>query len=107
MNCGTGIGAGPFQYCMMFSRMNDMPIAVISGARRGALRSRRYASRSMTTPVSPHSSIETRMVSSATPISGSPCSSPETPSSERVASEKNVPSVYTSPWAKLMSSMIP
>ena len=37
----TATGEGPRQYCITFSRMNDMPIAVMSGARRGALRKRR------------------------------------------------------------------
>ena len=41
MTSGNGIGEGPVQYCITFSRMNDIPIAVISGASRGALRSRR------------------------------------------------------------------
>ena len=41
MTAGNGIGDGPRQYCIRFSRMNETPIAVISGARRGALRSRR------------------------------------------------------------------
>ncbi len=40
MKSGNGIGEGPFQSCITFSRMNDMPMAVISGASRGALRSR-------------------------------------------------------------------
>ncbi len=73
---GNGTGEGPRQYCMMFSRMNDMPIAVMSGASRGALRNRRYASRSTSTPVMPHSSIATKIVRIAVPISAQPCSSP-------------------------------
>ncbi len=38
---------------MIPSRRKETPTAVISGASRGALRSRRYATRSMSTPVSP------------------------------------------------------
>ena len=37
---GTDVGRAPFQTRPMFWRMNDMPIAVISGASRGALRNR-------------------------------------------------------------------
>ena len=73
--------------------MNDIPIAVISGASFGALRSRRYASRSMMTPVSPHSIIAPRIVTATTTISIGPLTIPVTPSSVRIASEKNVPSV--------------
>ena len=38
---GTEVGRAPFQISPMFWRMNDIPIAVIRGASRGALRKRR------------------------------------------------------------------
>ena len=45
VHCGKMLGkwtvAGPFQRNITPSRKNDMPIAVIRGARRGALRSGR------------------------------------------------------------------
>jgi hypothetical protein len=37
----TDVGRAPFQTRAMFWRMNDIPIAVINGARRGACRKRR------------------------------------------------------------------
>ena len=37
---GSETGRGPFQMSAMLSSMNDTPIAVISGASRGALRKR-------------------------------------------------------------------
>ena len=42
-----------------FWRMNDMPMAVISGASRGALRSGLYAMRSTVTLIRPQPSIAT------------------------------------------------
>ena len=47
----------------------------------------------MITPVSPHSSIAPRIVTATTTISIGPVTMPVTPSSARIASEKNVPSV--------------
>src|SRR6266487_1882487 len=44
---GTLTGRVPFQMMATFSRMNETPIAVISGARRGALRRGLYAILSM------------------------------------------------------------
>ena len=41
---------------------NETPSALISGAIRGALRSGRYANRSMTTPSTPQPSIATRTI---------------------------------------------
>ena len=41
MTCGTLTGDGPYMIWMMFWRMNDTPMAVRSGARRGAFRSGR------------------------------------------------------------------
>ena len=37
-SAASGAGEGPNSDWMMFSRMNDTPIAVMSGARRGAWR---------------------------------------------------------------------
>ena len=51
-----------------FWRMNETPIAVISGARRGALRSGRYANRSMTTPSRPRTTIVTANVAASRTI---------------------------------------
>ena len=49
--------AGPFHRNMIPSSRNDIPIAVISGARRGALRRGRYATRSIATLMPPMISI--------------------------------------------------
>ena len=51
-----------------FWRMNDTPIAVISGTRRGAPRSGLYATRSIVALSKPHPTIAT---ASATRIAGS------------------------------------
>ncbi len=44
---GIATGCEPFQISATSSRMNDIPIAVISGTSRGALRSGLYATRSI------------------------------------------------------------
>ena len=51
---------------MMFWRMKLTPMAVIRGASRGALRRRRYATRSMTTPTMPITTIDTRKTNART-----------------------------------------
>ena len=61
-----------------------MPIAVISGASRGALRSRRYASRSMMTPVRPHRIIAPSIVTTTTTISSGPVTMPVRPAAPRI-----------------------
>ena len=84
-----------------------MPIAVMSGASLGALRSGRYATRSIMTLSEPLASIDTarkptieRMIRPV-PVSAS------TPAVAQRPTATNEPIMNTSPWAKLMSSMMP
>ena len=50
---GEFVWNGPYRSITMFWRMNETPMAVIRGARRGAFRSGLYARRSITTPTRP------------------------------------------------------
>ena len=105
--CGNGTGDGPIQSCRRFSRLNETPIAVRSGARRCRPRSGRYANRSITIPVVPMISIVARNVTinaNAIPAAAMCRVAPRRVSR---ASATNDPAVYTSPWAKLISSMMP
>ena len=92
-----------------FWRMNDTPIAVMSGATRGAWRSGRYTRRSMLTFRNPMigivnaSAARTKKMSGMTWSTGPVC--PKTPPMR--TTDRNAPSMKISPWAKLMSSMIP
>ena len=93
----------------MFWRMNDAPIAVISGASRGALRSGLYAMSSTVTLSSPQKAMQMR---SATITSGQSTyhawpwwrSKREVPTTVTAIIE---PSMKTSPCAKLISSRMP
>ncbi len=89
------------------SSSEDMPIAVIRGARRGAWRSGLYATRSIAMLTSAQKSI----VITNRPRSGRMMPAPDelgvSPSNGIMASEKKAPSVNTSPCAKLISSMMP
>ena len=93
---------------MMFWRMKLTPMAVIRGARRGAFRSGRYAKRSMRTPTRPitvivNANITMSMIASL----GGSSIAPLTPSVDSSHSVTNEPTMKTSPWAKLISSMMP
>ncbi len=88
--------------------MNDIPIAVINGASRGAPRSGRYATSSIDALSVPQKAIaitKTPKTDSQTTIPRWPSVSPKRPPA-RVA-ESSPPSMKTSPWAKLINSRIP
>ena len=99
--------AAPRQRYMAPSTMNDIPIAVISGARRGALRSGRYATRSMVTLIPPMISITAGKTSSSAITLVSVSESPLTAKKPSSAEPMNALSVKMSPCAKLISSMMP
>ena len=86
--------------------MNDMPTAVMSGASFGARRSRRYAKRSMPTLMPLQKAIETTRASNMMPklrTLGSVALKRVVVTSADIS----VPSMKRSPWAKLMSWMMP
>ena len=105
---GSDTGAGPSRFKPTFWRMNDIPIAVISGASRGACRSGRYATRSIPVLRAAQNAIAQRSVTSSAGIrveSEFESSSPNHPTAtENVTHE---PSMNTSPLAKLISSRMP
>ena len=79
-----------------------MPIAVISGARRGALRSGRYA----TFSIVKFSSEQTTIAASRLTISSSqPGIVPARPTA--TVQLVSAPTISTSPWAKLIRLMMP
>ena len=89
--------------------MKETPIAVISGASRGALRRRRYAMRSI-------ARVERRRrTPSPTNSVSSNATRGDEPGLRAVEAEwvpatvtlNIVPHMNTSPWAKLISSMMP
>ncbi len=74
---GIATGAEPFQIRATFWRMNETPIAVISGTSRGARRSGLYATRSIVAfssaqPAMAKSSA-TRIAGTRVPRAGSSC----------------------------------
>ncbi len=85
--------------------MIDTPIAVISGARRGALRSGRYATRSIVTLTITQTGIAASRprISSIQP--GRPGATPCSPVTTAYA--VNAPTINTSPCAKLMRLRMP
>ena len=90
---GNGIGDEPCQACIAFSRMNEKPIAVISGASRGALRRRRYASRSSSMPTKPQHTAAIKAPSRHRSRGPDRAARRRRPAPRRPPSEKNVPSV--------------
>ena len=92
----------------MFETMNDIPTAVISGVSRGALRSGRYATRSMAALNSANTGIviaSVRMIPPMTTRLLELASRPSTVRSTVLATSPE--SENTSPWAKLISCRIP
>jgi hypothetical protein len=83
--------------------MIDTPIAVMSGARRGAPRSGRYASRSMAYPTSMQTGTAQPVPMSTTLSAGRP----EGASALITVKATMAPIITTSPCAKLMSWMMP
>ena len=88
--------------------MNDTPIAVISGTRRGAPRNGLYATRSIVVLSRPHPIIATasemRITGGATTSTGASSRSKTWITNVAVIIP---PIMNTSPWAKLMSSRMP
>ncbi len=88
--------------------MNDTPTAVISGARRGALRSGLYAIRSIDALIMANIGIVTASVSSSPPTITTRLASVSRPSTETINVLATRPdSAKTSPCAKLISWRIP
>ncbi len=88
--------------------MKLTPMAVISGARRGAFRSGRYAKRSIRTPTKPMTIMaKANMTTSRTTSWTGSLIVPWTPKVANSHRVTNEPTMKTSPWAKLMSSMMP
>ena len=88
--------------------MNDTPIAVISGTRRGARRSGLYATRSIVAfsnaqPTIARSSA-TRIAGTRVPSAGSSC---RLNMLIATVAATIPPIMNTSPWAKLISSRMP
>ena len=79
----------------------------ISGARRGALRSRRYAISSMLTLRPAETTMPTTISSTKTPTSASPDKGALIPIACTTANVTTVLHMKTSPWAKLINSMMP
>jgi hypothetical protein len=92
----------------MFWTMNDIPTAVISTARRGAERSRRYATRSIVVLTSAPKAIAIRKVAKrpAMMTNTADCSSRWKMLTIQVLAKRPL-SAKTSPWAKLISCRIP
>ena len=80
-----------------------MPIAVISGASLGALRSGRYASFSIVKFSAAHTTTAQPIDTSINAQPGSPVST----SSVTTVQLVRAPNISTSPWAKLMRLMMP
>ena len=85
-----------------------MPIAVISGASLGALRSGRYATRSMTTLSVPQNAIAMNSVAITSGVVTYHSWVPFRPNQPLATVMVTiVPNMNTSPWAKLINSMMP
>ena len=83
-----------------------MPIAVISGASRGACRSRRYATSSIVVFRTAQNAITITSISRIIGQRKRP-DSPARPKLETMVATSIPPSMNTSPWAKLISSRMP
>ena len=90
-----------------FCRMKEKPTAVISGASLGAFRKGRYATRSIITFSTPQATIATRPATISPPRIPMPEVASPTPSVLQSRTTMNEPIMKISPWAKLISSMIP
>ena len=92
--------------CIEYARKKETPSALISGAIRGALRSGRYAKRSIATPRSAQPAIAASVIRISSSQVGT-FGSVEPPSSCSAPKPMNEPTMNTSPWAKLRSFRIP
>ena len=89
---------------MKFCSTIDMPMAVMSGARRNDSRNGRYATRSTVQPqtaVSTIAMMSTRRSASGTAVI------PIVVSARNAIKAMNAPTMKTSPWAKLIMPMMP
>ncbi len=99
MICGKPSGLRLQMIIATCCRMIEMPIAVISGASRGAPRSGRYAMRSMVKPTA----MQTGTAQS-TPANTITSGGSAVPARAAITeSETMAPTITTSPWAKLIS----
>ena len=87
--------------------MKEKPTAVIRGASLGAALSGRYPTLSIITFSEPLTSIATTSVTSSPATSAAVPVSGVRPSVPHSANDVNAPIMKISPWAKLISSMIP
>jgi hypothetical protein len=87
--------------------MNEKPTAVIRGASLGALRNGRYATRSIITLSVPDAIIATTRMRRRPGTSPNVPVATVNPSVPYRPAATNEPIMKTSPWAKLISSMIP
>src|SRR5207244_9137981 len=82
--------------------MNDIPIAVISGASLGAPRRGRYATRSIVALISPHATIATISEPTIAPIIGPVDGCAERLKTEEIIVAEKIPtSMKTSPCASV------
>ena len=94
---------------MTFCRMKLTPMAVMRGASRGARRSGRYASRSISAPTIAITPIVRAKSTSTLPARrGMFVMAPSLPKRLLLMNmATNEPTMKTSPWAKLINSMMP
>ena len=105
---GTPRCEPPSQSRPTFCRMNEKPTAVISGASLGALRSGLYATRSIITlSVPQHDHRDEQDHEQAEDQAQQRRSSTVSPIVPIKEKATKLPIMKRSPWAKLMSSMMP
>ena len=88
-------------------RKKETPIAEIRGMSRGALRSGRYAVRSITTATPPLTAMPATSTIRRTRAHGSTSSQPADLKVSRISTPTNAPMMKISEWAKLMNSSTP
>ena len=106
---GTVTMVGPKKNWMTFCKIKLTPMAVMSGASFGARRSGRYARRSISAPsraITPI--VSAKSTSTLKPRSGTFVMLPSLPKRLLLMNmATKEPTMKTSPWAKLISSMMP
>ena len=90
----------------VFWRNSEAPIAVMSGTRRGALRSGRYATRSSNTATATEHTMPA-IIRIAMESTGLELIKPWSFSTLATKYEPNAPNMNTSPWAKLIIRRTP
>jgi hypothetical protein len=115
ISSGNGTWIGPIHIRPTFCKMKDIPIAVMRTASRGAFRRGLYATRSIPTFRRPQATIATKRATrtprilKGTPellVMGEKSSRPKIVPDRTVRPTKE-PIMKLSPWAKLISSIIP